>query len=363
MKKRLLAFLLTAVLLSSLTACGGRAEDPPEEFVPDPAPAEITDPAPEPDPEPEPYVPSGTNPLTGEPMEPEYMNNRPVAVMLNNLKAAQPQLGISQADIVYEVTAEGGITRMLGVYQNVEDIALLGSVRSTRPYYIELALGHEAILVHAGGSEEAYSDLRRWKVDRMDGVRGGDDAKIFWRDAQRRRNNGYEHSLVTSGRNIQEYIDSHYTKEHQRDYFYPQAFMEDGTPAGGEAAEHVTLCFSAYKTGTFDYDAASGQYLVGQYGGEHVDGSTGEQVAAVNVLVLETSIAVIDSEARQRVRTTGEGEGTYFCGGRAVPIQWSRKDRDTPFIYTLEGGRPLALGQGKSYVCLISPRVSTLRYE
>ena len=37
--------------------------------------------------------------------------------MLNNLKKAQPQLGNSQADIIYEVPAEGGITRMLAVYQ------------------------------------------------------------------------------------------------------------------------------------------------------------------------------------------------------------------------------------------------------
>ena len=46
-------------------------------------------------------------------MEPEYERNRPVAVMLNNLKKAQPQLGNAQADIIYEVPAEGGITRML----------------------------------------------------------------------------------------------------------------------------------------------------------------------------------------------------------------------------------------------------------
>ena len=110
MKKRTLAILLAAWMILSLTGCGGKTDPDPG-----PEPEEKTDtlPAPEPDPEPEPYVPAGMNPLTGLPMEPEYENLRPIAVMLNNLKAAQPQLGISQADIIYEVPVEGGITRML----------------------------------------------------------------------------------------------------------------------------------------------------------------------------------------------------------------------------------------------------------
>lgn len=366
MKKKLLALLLAALLLAPAAGCGKKDEELPPE--PDPGPVTEPEPAPEPEPElePEPYIPAGTNPLTGLPMEPEFENSRPIAVMLNNLKAAQPQLGISQADIIYEVPVEGGITRMLGVFQTVEGIELLGSVRSARPYYLELALGHDALFVHAGGSQQAYSDIRSWKVDNMDGVRGGDDAKIFWRDADRRKNNGYEHSLVTSGKNILDYLaGGPFETEHQNGYHYLQTFVEDGTPVDGENAEHITLRFSNYKTGTFDYDAASGKYLVGQYGKEHVDGSNSEQVSATNVLVLETAISVIsgDKEGRLTVRTTGSGSGTYFCGGRAVPIEWSREKRNNPFSYFTAGGKPLALGQGSSYVCIISPRTSSLQYE
>lgn len=358
MRRLVLALFLTLWAVSTLTGCEGaeKSEVPAE---PDP----VVEPEPIPQPEPEPYVPAGTNPLTGEPIEPEYESLRPVAVMLNNLKAAQPQLGISQADIIYEVTAEGGITRMVGIYQTLEGVELLGSIRSTRPYYIELALSHDALLVHAGGSQEAYADIRSWGVENMDGVRGTDDAEIFWRDADRRRNNGYEHSLVTSGESIQTYIDGHFSAAHQSGYQNPQTFAEDGTPAGGETAEHVSLRFSGYKTALFDYDAAGGRYLVSQYGKAHIDAATGEQVAAVNLLVLETNISVLDSEGRQRVRTTGEGSGTFFCGGKAVPIRWSREDRNQPFVYTLEDGSPLVLGQGKSYVCIISPRVSTLSFQ
>lgn len=359
MKKRALAIILAAWMLLALAGCGGKTDPEPE-----PEPEEKTDPVPLPEPEPEPYVPAGMNPLTGLPMEPEYENRRPAAIMLNNLKAAQPQLGISQADIIYEVPVEGGITRMLALYQTVEGIGTLGSVRSARPYFVELALGHDAIYIHAGGSQEAYSNLRSWKVDHMDGVRGGDDAKIFWRDQERRKNNGYEHSLITSGEKIQEYLDQgRLPVEHAAGWNYLQAFKEDGTPAAGETAEHIKVRFSGYKTGTFDYDAASGKYLVGQYGREHVDGATGDQVSATNVLVLKTSIAVLDDVGRLRVKTTGEGEGLFFCGGKSVPIHWSRADRNSSFSYTLEDGSSLALGRGNSYVCILSPSTGTVEYE
>ena len=275
MRKRMLAVLLAAVMLLGLEGCG-KQEEPVEPVV---EPEPIEEPVQEPEPEPEPYVPAGTNPLTGLPMEPEYENDRPVAVMFNNLKAAQPQLGQSLADIIYEIPTEGGITRMVGVYQTLEGVETLGSIRSTRAYYLELALGHDALLVHAGGSPEAYADIPAWGVDNMDGVNGGSDAKIFWRDPERRKTAGYEHSLLTSGQNILDYLaKGRFRTEHRDGYTYTQAFAEDGTPAGGTAAEHVTLKFSSYKTGTFDYDAASGKYMVGQYGTEYVDGNTGEQV-------------------------------------------------------------------------------------
>ena len=366
MKKRFLAMALAAMMTVSLVGCGGgeepAAESKPVVTVePEPTPA----PTPTPEPTPTPYVPGGTNPLTGEPMEPEEAALRPVAVMLNNLYDAQPQLGNSLADIIYEVPAEGGITRMLCVYQSLEGVGTLGSIRSARPYYMELALGHDALFVHAGGSPEAYQNLSAWSMDHMDGVNGGSDARIFWRDAERKKTMSYEHTLVTSGEKILEYVQSHFRTTHGEGYTYPQAFAEDGTPVGGESAEHVTLKFSNYKTGLFDYDVDSGKYLVSQYGSPYVDGNTGEQVAVTNVLVLETSISLIpgDTAGRLTVKLTGSGAGTYFCGGKAAAISWSKADQNSPLVYALSDGSPLTLGQGSSYVCIMSPASGKLSYE
>ena len=353
MKKR--AWALALAFLLVLTGCGKK-----EEPVPDPEPPAAEEPivTPEPEADPEPAVPAGINPLTGLPMEPEYERSRPVAVMLNNLKKAQPQLGVSLADIIYEVPAEGGITRMLGVYQTLDGVGNLGSIRSARPYYIELAMGHDALYVHAGGSPEAYQDLKSWKVDYIDGVNGSArQSAVFWRDPERKKNKGYEHSLLASGETIQSFWDnSKYPKTHQDGYSYPQTFTDDPL-TGGTAAEHIKLYYTSYKTGLFDYDAETGKYLVSQYQAPYVDGNTGEQVGVTNLLILETSISAIsgDTAGRLKVRTTGEGEGTLYRSGQCIPIHWSRSNRDVPFSYTTSDGQPLALGRGNSYVCLINP--------
>ena len=45
-------------------------------------------------------------------------NTRPFAIMINNIEYAfKHQMGTSKADIIYEALAEGGITRMLAIYQ------------------------------------------------------------------------------------------------------------------------------------------------------------------------------------------------------------------------------------------------------
>lgn len=351
LKRRLLPLLL--VLLLALSACGPQGESIPSESPTDP-PSPSAEPTLEPTPEP--VSPEKVNPLTGLPITGEATNRqRPLAIMLNNLRKALPQQGNSQADIIYEVLAEGGITRMLGVYQSVEGVGEIGSIRSSRPYYLDLALGLDAIYLHAGGSDEAYADIKSWGVTSLDFVRTTAYSDIFWRDAQRRKNNGLEHSVLTSGEAILKAFPNYtFRKDHEEGYSLPYTFAEDGAPAEGESAQSITVPFSNYKTGVFTYDEASKKYLVEEYGAPYVDGNDGQQVAVTNVIAIRTNCKVLDDAGRLRVDLHGHsGDGWFACGGKVIPITWEKKDLGSPLTYAKTDGTALVFGQGNSYVNIL----------
>lgn len=303
-----------------------------------------------------------TNPLTGEGTQVDLSANRPVAIMLNNLKKALPQCGISQADLIYEVPAEGGITRMMAVFQSLDDVASLGSVRSSRPYYVELAAGLDAIYIHAGGSDDAYSAIKKYGVFNIDGVNGPYGGTMFYRDAQRKKNAGYEHSLFTSGERIENLLSGSLSKmrqTHKEGYSLPLAFAKDGTPANSQQASTLSVKYSYYKTGLFTYDPERAAYLVSQQvdgkDGPYKDGNNDQQVAVTNVLVLHTDINLIkgDSAGRLTVRLTGSGSGYYACGGQYIPITWSKDSATAPLRFATADGLPLTLGVGKTYINIV----------
>ena len=355
MRRKLLPLCLVLLLL--LSACGGK-EDPPVEATPSASPTPVAEVTPEPTPTP---YDGPVSPLSGLPIGEEWVNRRPVAIMLNNLKEALPQMGQSQADIIYEVPAEGGITRMLGVYQSLEGVGKIGSIRSARPYYLELALGHDAIFIHAGGSEDAYSKIAQWGVAALDGVRGpymsnSENGNLMWRDPERRKSYSLEHTVVTTGESIIQRF-AGYTnlrQEHKEGYVYDMAFAEDGTPAGGSPASQIEVPFSNYKTGLFTYDADSGLYLAEEYGKAYIDGNTGEQVGVTNVVIIKTACRNTgDSLGHITVDLSSGGTGYFACGGKVIDLTWSKSYPDGQLYYKDLDGNPITFGVGRTYVCVV----------
>lgn len=354
--------LLCAFVLLFLTACQPAASEPTDTPEVTPSPTHTAAAAPEPTPTPE-ATPEPTpepefeHPLTGVRMYDDISGKKPVAIMLNNLRDALPQQGNSQADIIYEVLAEGGITRMLAVYQDPSALGLIGSVRSARQYYWEIAQGHDAVFIHAGGSPEFYdskSALNAFTVDGVNGYYSGADTGMFWRDRERIAGHyyAYEHSLLTSGEAIAKMLAAQNLENHTDGYTYEMSFADDGTPEGGQSAVTVTVPFSNYKLGVFRYDKETGLYLVEEYDGPYIDGNDGSQVAITNLIVLQTSCTVVDDYGRIVVDLSF-GSGYFACGGQIVPITWEKGARGNQFHYYDKDGDPLTLGRGKSYVCII----------
>lgn len=344
--KRIVAILLLLAMMCLISSCGGNNKDPEE-----PAEPVIT----EPEPIPEPPKVIYTSGLTGLEVESEAdQQRRPVAIMINNIKKALPQYGISKAGIVFEALAEGGITRLLAVFDDVSDISQIGTIRSARPYYLDFAQSVDAVYVHIGGSPDAYSQLKSRGMDSYDLIEGRYNS-MYWRDKSRIKSSGYEHSVFTSGDRLMNQITNDGIRMTKK-AGYEKAFnFSSEAKYEGNDATSITAEFSSYKTGTYKYDSSNGLYRIGQYGTSHTDALVGAQLAFKNVFILRMNSYVIkgDTAGRLKFDSVGSGTGMYFVNGTKTDINWSRDSKSSQFKLTTADGALLEVVPGDSYVAIV----------
>lgn len=289
------------------------------------------------------------NPLTGLTINKSSVNSRPVAVMINNIEQAQPLMGISKADIVYECLVEGGITRLVAIYKDASDVGTIGSIRSARPPFIEIARGFQSVYIHCGTSTQAEELLNSGVINNFD---LGKYSSWAWRDEER-LNNGYsvEHTLVTDGKTIVNNAEN--TGVNMTvSYNYPQKFGSNSQVNNGETAKNIIAEFSNYKSTSFKYDENEQTYIVSQFGEEMYDDTYDIHNTAENVLVLNVNSYLIDSE-HVNLDIVGNGSGYYMSSGKAIKINWSKSNSDSPIEYTTESGEALIMKPGRQYVCCI----------
>lgn len=352
LRKQLSLLLCCVLLFLPLLACGRVEEEP----APDPAPVEPVAPV-EPAPEPEPPAP--INPLTGlaDGITQEKASRVPVSIMVSNSYNSLPQWGISQADIIFEMIAEGRITRFLALFQDPSGLEALGSIRSARPYFIDMAQGFTPIYMHFGGSVPAYDLIGKRKdlID-MDGIRGGYEGSLYVRDPSRRKSLGLEHSVVTNGQRIEDALAGLDRDLQKPDAATAFSFDEQHGALAGEPAAKVTLTFSNKHRPWFEYDAQSGKYLRYQYGAPHIDAWYDQPIAVTNLFVLRMSLRDVPNSDLHLVEvgTTGKGDGYYCCGGKWTPITWQKDSYSSPLLFFDSNGAELKVCPGNSFVSVVT---------
>ena len=309
-------------------------------------------------PETEPPVPEVIkyyNPLTGEECSEELSKMRPASFMVNNIKEAIPQQGISGLDVLYECLAEGGITRLLMLAQDYKNLDVLGSIRSSRDYYIDLAQNHDALYFHAGGSDKAYIELASRNIDSFDGV-GGATSNFFYRDAWRLARMATEHTLVISAEGMQKAIAYKNARTELKEGFEsPFKFNEEAKAPEGEDANCVYLPFSYYQKPYLKYDSTTNTYKRWQYGAPHIDMTNNKQLEFTNILVIFCHhTGALDSKGRIEVTTTGTGEGYYISNGKYIPIKYTKDTVDSPIKLFYVDDTPLEINVGKSYIAIFN---------
>ena len=100
--------------------------------------------------------------LTGLPLADANAKNAPAYCIQtpNGTDGARPQVGLTDAGVIFEAIAEAGITRFAAIYQNPSS-NVIGPVRSLRIYYLQWDTPFDCTIVHAGGAANAIDAVRQ----------------------------------------------------------------------------------------------------------------------------------------------------------------------------------------------------------
>ena len=370
--KRILAMVLVCALL--LCGCGGKTEktQPTLESVSLDALIEANGRAPSADTE----ETTGTEAEETAPTEPKVYRNPVNGTILDapftgrihghtisNMQENMPHVNLVKADIVMEMYVNmNNIVRCLALYSDIASVEAIGSTRSTRPMFNDIAQHYSLIVSHAGGSDTALEDadsrglehfnVEDWTVQQS--------VTTSYRDKEYKRS--LENSLFGIGSGIKAYAESQgWPMTLERDYGF--RFTENGTPEKGEAASAISLTFQ-YKQAKKDtrmvYDAELGKYVWNQYNKEMTDQITGEKEAFTNVLILDT--AVTNKDIYHAADFLAGGTGYFACGGQIVPITFTCDGESEPLRFHNADGSELLLGVGNTYIA-IAPNGSPVSWE
>jgi hypothetical protein len=318
------------------------------------------------------------NPLTGvmysEEEAAKWKNIRPIGAMVNNYVEARPQSGLVDADVVYEMVAEGGITRYIAFFLTNSPLKI-GPIRSIREYHLILVkeIG-DAMLMHIGWSPQALVAIESWPVRSLnrlglncENILANPTDYECWRDKARVDGDiAWEHTAyanIVELRKKGEVAGWQGTTEEFRSWKFSDDPLKYVT--FGSANEiSIDFWYKGDYSAIFKYDLAYNSYLrfLGYDENDqpipHRDNESGKQIEVKNVIVqfaTETSI-VGDEKNRLEYELEGSGEAYVFTDGKVIPATWSKVSRDARTIFYDTNGSEIEFNRGNFWISIVPDR-------
>lgn len=287
--------------------------------------------------------------LTGLWVAEEIGNKRPYAIMLNNIKYASPQSGTSEAAVMYEAIVEGGITRLMGIYEDLHE-KRIGSIRSARHYFVSFADEYDAIYVHYGETTYATKKIKALNIDNLSGLTGI-GTTVYYRDKSiKEPHNAFaSKNGILEGTKIKGY-DTEYDEDYEGHFVFNE---EDKELASDTIVQKVTFDFSPYTKPYFTYNDTDKLYYRFQFGDKHIDANTGEQLSFKNIIVQFVKEWDIDKNDYQTMDIEdSSGNGYYISNGKKVDITWKKNEKTRKMRYYDESGNVLPMNPGKTFIVI-----------
>lgn len=287
--------------------------------------------------------------LTGQWINAEAGLRRPVAVMLNNLKPACPQTGISKAGVIYETPVEGGICRFEAFFDDYDGLDKIGSVRSARTYHAYFSAQFDAIFLHFGQAYYALDALSQ--IDNLSGLEGV-GSTVYYRTSDRVA----PHNAYTSAKGIADgIVYKGYDSALPAGYKGPYTFANDGEQINLSSNEDAVTVTPGYKINApwFVYNATDGLYYRFQYDGQQIDDMTNAQLTCKNIILQYCNYESYYGTEYLNIFTTGSGSGKYITNGKAIDITWKNDNEFGQTHYYDSDGNEIRLNQGQTWVCIV----------
>ena len=276
---------------------------------------------------------------------------RPFAVVINNTSVAvKAQQGLQKAYMIYEIPVEGGLTRLLAFYKDVDDVKI-GTIRSARHNFLDYVFEQDAIFVHWGWSRFAREQINNLKVNNLNGL----SDSSFWREnplGLASEHTGY--TSIAKSRELAKTKGYSLTTDKGLLFNYSLEEVDLSTKDNNQVANKIFVPSNDSLNTSYVYDETNKVYIRSVNGNPHIDFETKEQYSTKNIIIQKIKVNSIKNSKYLDLSVVGSGDGVYITNGYAVPIKWQKSDRYAKTVYTYLDGGELNLNDGNLYIQLQS---------
>jgi len=305
-----------------------------------------------------------------------WEKRRPLSVVIENHMDCRPQSGLSKADIVYEVVAEGGITRFLAIYYcgAAAFDTLLGPIRSARTYLLDWTMEYDASFVHVGGAAcyadvdprvRALCQINEYGIRDIDQMGRYGSYPFFWRDYEKLGHSvATEHTMHSTTGKLWEVAEkAGYGPENKEgidwlDNFKSWRFKDDDKEKGDVSSIEFDFWDGQqdYKV-AWQYDEEKNEYKRINGENEHLDFNIKEQLRAKVVIVQKTKeTGPVDEHKHLLYQTTGSGELLLFQDGKVIEGEWIKEKKASRTVFNDSRGREIEINRGKIWIEIVPSR-------